>query len=341
MPLPVRAQVVRLNDVADLAAAVPHLLGFHPCESLVLVALKGPRRRVVFQMRLDLAGLPSWSPAALVASLLRAEADTVVALVYTETPGDGCDFPHALVIDELGRRLDEAGAPLLDALLVRSGRWWSYLCADAGCCPPTGNELPSGTSPAEVAVAVQLGQATLPDRAALVASIAPYGGIAGAAMEQAVRGVVHELAGLQRSQIAAGSLAAFDVALARFRQPPAKLAHDEAARILVGLTDVEVRDDIARRCMAAGDDALFTVLHALCRLAPTDYAAPIYSLLGAAAYARGNGALAAIAFERALTADPGYSLARLLDEALQRQVTPTMLRRTWSPVRAARRPKRR
>ncbi|MFD0787811.1 DUF4192 family protein, partial [Micromonospora azadirachtae] len=41
-----------VRSPADLLAAVPYLLGFHPADSVVVVAMRG--RRVVFAARADL-----------------------------------------------------------------------------------------------------------------------------------------------------------------------------------------------------------------------------------------------------------------------------------------------
>lgn len=49
-------------------------------------------------------------------------------------------------------------------------------------------------------------------------------------------------------------------------------------------------------------------------------------MLGAVAYATGNGALALVALERALATDPAYSFARLLLAALDGQLPPAQVR---------------
>jgi Domain of unknown function (DUF4192) len=51
----------------------------------------------------------------------------------------------------------------------------------------------------------------------------------------------------------------------------------------------------------------------------------VLAALAWAAFASGDGALASVALERALTADPGHSLAGLLATALDSGVTPTQL----------------
>jgi hypothetical protein len=70
---------------------------------------------------------------------------------------------------------------------------------------------------------------------------------------------------------------------------------------------------------------------------PAPYDAPAAAMLGWVAYAEGSGVLAAAALERALATDPGYSLALLLSDGLNRQVPPAALRSVWAraPGRAS------
>ena len=47
--------IVKISSPADILGVVPHRVGFHPAESIVVVCLHGPRRRDGLVMRLDLA----------------------------------------------------------------------------------------------------------------------------------------------------------------------------------------------------------------------------------------------------------------------------------------------
>ncbi|SDG31651.1 DUF4192 domain-containing protein [Klenkia brasiliensis] len=114
---------VHLGTGAELAAALPHLLGFHPQESLVLVALTGDRaRRVGVTLRVDLPGpvgaedladdladdlardavrrLGHEPPAAVVAVVVTEALDEAVRL----DPADLLDVPVA-ALDPVGLRL--------------------------------------------------------------------------------------------------------------------------------------------------------------------------------------------------------------------------------------------
>lgn len=61
---PVQEQVT-LRGPAELADALPYLLGFHPTDSVVMVALHGPRGRFGGRLRLGIPRSPQeWQPVA-------------------------------------------------------------------------------------------------------------------------------------------------------------------------------------------------------------------------------------------------------------------------------------
>jgi hypothetical protein len=66
---------------------------------------------------------------------------------------------------------------------------------------------------------------------------------------------------------------------------------------------------------------------AVARRVVPPYEPPVLSLAGFAAWAYGDGASAWCAVDRALAADPGYSMAQLLADALDRCVPPDV----WVP----------
>jgi hypothetical protein len=76
------------------------------------------------------------------------------------------------------------------------------------------------------------------------------------------------------------------------------------------------------------------------RRAERDLAAAPASLLAFAAWRNGHGALASVALERALGADPAYPMALLLDEMLQEGISPSTLD-GWPAVGRGRRRRRR
>ncbi|WP_146754642.1 DUF4192 domain-containing protein, partial [Micromonospora noduli] len=158
-----------VRSPADLIAAVPYLLGFHPTDSVVAVALVG--RQIVFAARADLPDPTELGGlAGHLAGVIRrqgAEAATVVGYGQPErvTPA----------VDAVRDALNDFGLHVLDALRVTDGRWWSYLCTEPECCPPEGRRY-DPTVNRLTASAVFAGQVALPDRGALVAQVAPVDG---------------------------------------------------------------------------------------------------------------------------------------------------------------------
>jgi hypothetical protein len=118
---PTRADVVKLSGPADLVAAVPHLLGFVPTESIVLMSLRGPRQRVGLTLRFDLA--PPASDIAVARGLAHRirqdNPDSVTIVVLTEAADEDDTLPRRALVDAVRKAL---WVPLEDAIFVRWGR---------------------------------------------------------------------------------------------------------------------------------------------------------------------------------------------------------------------------
>ncbi|MEU7796045.1 DUF4192 domain-containing protein [Micromonospora tulbaghiae] len=168
-----------VRSPADMVAAVPYLLGFHPADSVVVVAVRG--RRVVFAARGDLpAPGADPGPAArhLAHVVARQDADAATVVGY------GPAARVTGIVDAIGDALTATGVVVLDALRVTEGRWFSYLCAEPSCCPPEGTPYDPAASQVSAA-AVFAGQVALPDRAALAAQVSPLDGPVRLAMRRA------------------------------------------------------------------------------------------------------------------------------------------------------------
>jgi hypothetical protein len=112
----------------------------------------------------------------------------------------------------------------------------------------------------------------------------------------------------------------------------AVLDDDAAAGLAVALHDVVVRDEVATWALDRADGLLSLAEQVARRTAPPADA-PVCTLLAWVAYARGDGARANVALDRALTTDPGHPLAGLLRQALDGGVTPREVRRTLRDTR--------
>jgi hypothetical protein len=105
------------------------------------------------------------------------------------------------------------------------------------------------------------------------------------------------------------------------------------AQALAALRDVNVRDAVIVKLVSLveqrGPRSIEHVIDALCDLvtkAPSTHVAPVASLLAVLAWQCGNGALASVALDRALEAEPGYSLALLVDAMVSNGVPPQLVR---------------
>jgi Domain of unknown function (DUF4192) len=89
---------------------------------------------------------------------------------------------------------------------------------------------------------------------------------------------------------------------------------------------VRVRDEILTWFDGDWGDAARELLLDLVRHAVPPYEVPPLTVLAWIAYLQGEGALAGIALDRALTAEPGYGMAKILDQALTGACNPDVFR---------------
>jgi hypothetical protein len=322
--------VARLSTPGEIASVVPVLCGFVPHESLVVVSLQR-RSRVGLTMRVDLP--PPAVGADLAVSLaerLRLDrARRALLVVYTDAPDDDCSLPGADLVHQLAAALDDAGIPTTDQLLVRRGRWWSYACDVPSCCPREGTPLDAESTPALGLVAARSalgGRAVLPSRADLVASLAaPPDDAVRERLDEAERDRLHRVATQGRVAVGRDALRLWRRALDRLADH-GDLGAQTSAALVVSLADVLVRDEVLSWVLKDDDDQLLALLLNLAAGCTAPFDVPVCSLVAWTAHARGNGALANVALDRALAGDPGYGLAGLCRQALDAQVAPAAVR---------------
>ncbi|MCW2601625.1 MAG: uncharacterized protein JWM02_3454 [Frankiales bacterium] len=336
--------VARLTSPAQMVASLPLWMGYVPTESLVVVCCHEPRGRVGLTMRFD---LPAPEHEALVVRdvegrVRQQKATRVLVAVYTAEP-DGEVRARTALVDDLRKQLDDL--VVTEAVLVREGRFWSYLCSTESCCPAAGTPVDEARESASVrmleAENIFNGKVMLPDRDALEASLAgPSFLAAQVAMQRCetaatlLTDALHAI-GVERAGDA--SLARWTEAVQAFRSPPAQLVDMQAAALAVSLMDVRVRDQLAAS-PARDVPALLALLEQLVRRTPSPYDAPVCALFAWLSYCEGGGADVTIALERALRSDPDYGLAHLLREALLAQVSPKDLRKITRRGRGLERP---
>ena len=122
-------------------------------------------------------------------------------------------------------------------------------------------------------------------------------------------------------------------AIATYRAGGRPLADESVAWITVVLAHLAVRDDAWSRMDPGFRTAHLRLWTDIVRRATPAYLPAPASLLAFTAWQSGEGALANIAIDRALAADPGYSLAQLLRDIMDAGVPPSAARVPMTPDR--------
>ncbi|MFJ4204288.1 DUF4192 family protein [Streptomyces sviceus] len=363
---------VTLRTPGELADALPYLLGYRPEDSIVLVALhdRGGRGRFGGRARLGIpANKDDWPAVArqlahgLITGSERRGARPEQMVAYL------CQEPGA---DETGRQITERLAPLagllrtecgrldvpvIEALCISDGRYWSYCCPSEDCCPAEG--LPMGLPGTSVlaAAATYAGLQVRGTLRELRARLQPWE--TAAALEQEV---ALDTAGMalvprmldqaSRMDVAERTLSLARLTMARFAEAaPVSgslqadlrddelLGHEDAAELILGLQDRTTRDRAAEWMEAEEAGPALRLWRALARRCVGPYgehaAAPL-TLAGWVAWSAGDEIEAREALAMALGADPSYLFARLLHQACNEGLDPESIRRCLRAERGGR-----
>jgi hypothetical protein len=363
---------VTLRSPAELADALPYLLGYRPEDSIILVGLhdRGGRGRFGGRARLGIPTHPDdWAAVAqqlahgLVTGGERrgARPEQIVAYLCQEpTKGEtGRSVMERLqpLAHQLRVACGRLDVPVIEALCISDGRFWSYCCGGQGCCPDEGEpmglpgtsvlaaaaayagiqvrgtlrELRARLMPLETAVAVEQEVALDTAGMSLVPRIFDETGraeVADETIELAER-LMHRLA----------DTAPVPHPAAADRCDDDLLRADEAAALILGLQDRTTRDRAAE--WMEGDEAgpalrLWRALARRCVGPYAEHAAAPLTLAGWVAWSTGDELEAREALAMALGADPDYLFARLLHQACNEGLDPESVRRCLRAERAER-----
>ncbi|MFK8905521.1 DUF4192 domain-containing protein [Streptomyces sp. YS-3] len=352
-----------LRNPAELADALPYLMGFHPTDSIVMVALHGRRGRFGGRLRLGIPRAPGEWPhvAAQLAECLVAGSERrgprpdgiIVFLCQDPDPAGDTTAGHVMErLRPLAQLLRTAcGAldvPVLEALCISDGRYWSYCCPDARCCPPEGNVLALPGTSVLAAAATFAGLQVRGSLREMEARLTPWRRPAAADQERALAAaeaalVPRVLDEEERLRVGRETLDLAGRVMRRLAgAPPAAgrtdgdalddglITHDEAAALLLGLQDRTTRDRAAE--WMEGPDAvpalrLWRALSRRCVGRYGEHAAVPLTLAGWVAWSTGDEPAARVALGLALRADPDYQFAQLLHQACNQGLDPEALRR--------------
>ena len=326
---------VRLDNPGALVAAVPHLLGFVPARSLVVVALR--RTRVCLTLRIDLAAATEPGVAVQVAAHVRRAAASEVVLVLVGEPGPGRGdppgasgatvpaLPHRAAVALLRGVCRSRRLGVRDVLWTDRGRWWSYLCRDPACCGAAGTPVDPAAARHLAAELAAEGRGVLPDREALERSLDPVArpgdGDATIAYRQArdrqVAGCAAGVVAFRRAAVRA-----LTAAIDRCGPGGPGVSEEERPALALALTDTVLRDGALRWVAGPRHDGAQALWLDLVRHAPPPWGATPALLLAMYAYSRGDGALARVCADRALVDEAGSVLAPVVHRLLDAGVSP-------------------
>jgi hypothetical protein len=301
-----------LTNPADAAALVPYLLGFHPHDRLVVLALH--QARIHFTAA---AHLPV-DPAAIAGLVADKDPDQVLLLGY------GHHEPVTTAVEHTTTALHAEGIPVLNAFRIHDDRIWHLHCTDTRC-QYDGSPFEASTTVA-AAYATYHGMTAAADIDALDARLDPVTGSERHAMTRAYhRATLHltQLIDNPTHPIADRIHTLLDQLLHETRT--GRLTDDRAALLNVLLGAPPLRHRALRH--VTGDDLHIQIWTDLTRRATHDYLAGPATLLAVAALQLGHGALARLAIQRAQRADPTDPLIDAIADCIRHGVHPDTIHR--------------
>lgn len=361
---------IALRGPAELADALPYLLGFYPDDSIVVVALHGPRGRFGGRIRIGIPtdcdewGALSDQVAACLEGEARPDGRPDGAIVFLcQDPGAGQKREEVM---ERLRPLAQAlrttcGAreiPVYEVLCISAGHYWSYCCPDSACCPREGRPLGGSGTSAMAAAAAYAGIQVRGSLRDMERRLTALRGDVAEAQERALDAASSALVPRMLDPEGCGAVRAGTLRLARSlmehlqgavpseadgaladEHDDGLLSHDDAAALIVGLQDRRTRDRAAEWMEGSDSGPALRLWRALSRRCVGPYgehaAAPL-TLAGWVAWSAGDGPSARVALDRALRSDPGYMFAQLLHRAFNDGMDPEPLRRCMRKERALR-----
>ncbi|MDO5627759.1 MAG: DUF4192 family protein [Mobilicoccus sp.] len=299
-------------SVPELIVLLPYHVGFHLTDAIAVVGLRGDRLDLVERVDLDGWPLSASTTARLLDGVTRRGCDEVIVIAFHDT----CD-----------------PAPALDGLLLAAchltvnvrvmqtsdGRWRWYRCHGDRHEIHGWQELPEAASIPAVAEYVARGAAPFRDRSAVAQALRTR--------HPATARIGRRVDTHPTPSVAVGT-AAWERLLDPTQDP--RTGERRAADIVTALAFVRVkahRDHILTDLLPFHDAPedhghIRGTLISLVQAAPDGVRVTALAVLAAWAWEAGDCALAGMAADEALDADPGHTLAGLVSLMLAESVRP-------------------
>ena len=299
-------QTLAINTHQDAIAAVPHLLGFHPTESLVLMPFS-PQLPVV---RVDIPTTVEdrdalWDSSlrgALGPHALRAGGQARMAVMGFTQDRSNAEANSR----DFTRRLGEIGISVPVRLWTNGFVWSEFNTGDSGRCSQDATDRMAATG--VVAGRVRPAASREAMAATLVGNREPLA------------------AQLEHAYASADTPAAEQAwALTRvgeFLDDGARLTDHDAARLLVAVQTTSTRDALWEELTPENATTHQSLWVDLTRRAPDEVRAPAASMAAFASWLGGDGAKAWCALDE-VPADQNYPMAAILAETLRAGLPPS------------------
>ncbi|MFC7344042.1 DUF4192 domain-containing protein [Saccharopolyspora griseoalba] len=344
---------ISVSEPGDVLAALPHLLGFHPEDSFVLVTLHdlavAPRFGVT--MRLDLPcpmQARAFGEFLLHGPLRQQDAEAVLLIVVgeradeaacAETCEDTCQESTAEDAERI-RLLEEAGPPMCSVIEVvketlqhngivpahavwtseiREGAPWR--CYDDVEC--TGTVADPKESPIGAVLAAR-GAVTFGSKDELRELVAPESPEVVARWSAKLDALAEDDLDEEVPDRVARDVRAVHAAIRRSAAGSA-LTEGDLQGVLLAVSDNRVRDIVLGTALGEHARAAEELWLSLVRKAPDAELPEVAVLLAFSAYLRGEGGLASVALERAERVQPDHRLGVLLRQAMEAGIPPAEL----------------
>jgi uncharacterized protein DUF4192 len=304
---PLSRSRLSLRSPSDVLGAVPYLLGHHPDPGSLVVLLVGRDRRVCTVARLDIPGPVALAVADLVPLIARYDVESLIVAGY------GPPDLRPVVVDAADRL--RVHVPVAEVLLVSGDRFFCLACQ----CPASGGVAFDPTSSIAAVESTVAGLVALPDRAALLAVVAPDPVAQAAVAALTARLPVDET----------GDAARVVRSLMEVATGGRRLSDGQVARMAVALRDRTARDVAWQATTGQGwqRDLWLDVTR---RAPDADVTGPA-SLAAWCAWMRGEELVAATAAHRALAVTPADPLSRLVAMAVAAHIPADEVICPWPP----------
>ncbi|MEV4314618.1 DUF4192 domain-containing protein [Actinocrispum sp. NPDC049592] len=309
---------VQIKTPGELIAAVPHLLGFVPEESLVICSHRSPLTgELGICVRTDIPPPKDYRALAeqLSVPILRSNAATVTVVIVSQDEGRPPDkLPATGQVEALVGVFAGCGVLVDHSLwtpkITADSPWWCY---DAMECSGT---VPDPRATELAAMTVAHGATTYRSREEMRATLEPGNSRMLAARSERIA------MALRQQPDPAYAQRLVEAVIADIREGQGGLDEDRIVDLTVALVHEEVRDSCLRPEVIELGQAVQDLWLDLTRATPVPYRAEAAGLLAATAFLHGNGPLAGVAIDAALDANRGHRLSKMLRCAMDLGLSP-------------------